>query len=501
MTNDDDPRSTGAGNQPRVLRELIREAQLDAGPDLPWDRIEARLFAHLDENEPAAPPSYGAAHRSTPPYERAVETPIDVAIGQADVAATESHALPTEREPSILPAPLPKRVASARGERPSRWASARWVGVLAVAACFALVWASHNRGSDSSGDPVAVAEPIDVTELPMAPGVPGARDLSALKSGDVVEAAVGPVAFGEAGKLEWTLSAGGRLVVRDGVPASDKAGSTHVVELESGSMRGSLAPSTSATLVVMAGETQVVSLGPGSVFSVTRSSRRLVMHLEHGAASVGRRTRGFDMLSVQDNLADRRAFSAPFAAAFSLDGGNTYEVLPTTASLDAPPSVPAVVAQRGPEPVAEEAVEPPVSAKDDVPASPVAPRPATVASAPPAVASVAAASVAAASASPPVEEPKAPDADPAATVSDSAASSKLVSCIARVRNDRQAKAAEGVRIIVSSTLRASVGDDGSVKSAVFNPPLEPELQGCAVFLLRTKLQPGARVLSIPVSLP
>jgi ferric-dicitrate binding protein FerR (iron transport regulator) len=91
----------------------------------------------------------------------------------------------------------------------------------------------------------------------------------------------------------------------------------HVVELEAGSMRGSLPSTSSGMLVVMAGDTEVASLGPGAVFNVTRSSKRLVMHLERGSASVG-------------TLGQRgagRAFAAPLVAAFSLDGGVSFEVL------------------------------------------------------------------------------------------------------------------------------------------------------------------------------
>ena len=89
--------------------------------------------------------------------------------------------------------------------------------------------------------------------------------------------------------------------------------------------------------------------------------------------------------------------------------------------------------------------------------------------------------------------------DPAATISDSVAASTLISCISKARKERQAKAPEGVSVTVSSTLSVSVAEDGSVKGAVFNPPLERDLQGCAVFLLRSKLEPGARSLSIPVN--
>jgi hypothetical protein len=58
---------------------------------------------------------------------------------------------------------------------------------------------------------------------------------------------------------------------------------------------------------------------------------------------------------------------------------------------------------------------------------------------------------------------------------------------------------EGVEVSVSSTLRVMVRDDGSVQGVTFSPPLQSDLQGCAVFLFRENLGPGARSLSIAVS--
>jgi hypothetical protein len=75
-----------------------------------------------------------------------------------------------------------------------------------------------------------------------------------------------------------------------------------------------------------------------------------------------------------------------------------------------------------------------------------------------------------------------------------------MSCLAGVRAKEQGSSASGVSVSVASTLSVQTREDGSVKSASFNPPLRAEMQSCAVFLFRSKLSGGARTLSVPVSL-
>lgn len=449
-----------APGEPRALRELIREAAEAPPPELDWGRLEARLFAELD----------GQSEGRQPREREAV-----AALGHDVAGDDRPSAVPqvadaqrtSEREPSLLPEPV--------HASPRRARLHRWLGAVAVAAAAGLLWLSGGQLGGGPAAPMVVAEPVDVEALPMAPGLPGARQVASLKAGDIVEAAVGPVAFGEQGVIEWTLSAGSRLVVRDPVPAGGLGSGMHVVELETGSMRGSLPATSAGVLVVMAGDTEVASLGPGAVFNVTRSSKRLVMHLERGSASVG----------MRGQRGAGRAFAAPLVAAFSLDGGVSVEVLEqeTAALLPLPvetePAEPSAPSQAQPAPPAV------------APSAPrhVEPAPASVVGAPAPSASVAAVA------------PQETKVDPAATLSDSVASSTLVSCVSKARKERQAKAPDGVSVTVSSTLKVAVADDGTVKSAVFNPPLERELQGCAVFLLRSKLEPGARVLSIPVNVP
>lgn len=496
---------------PRFLREMTREAALDRVPDLAWDQVEARLFAELDDS--ADPPP---RESFLPGEGRSSTTPVQACPAQSVLPAPRTIISASEPETAVDPAPL---AAASKSARRPRWTS--WVGSIAVAAAAALLWISHGSSTPGAEVPVAVAEPIDVDAIPMAPGLSGSRDLSVLKSGDVVEADIGPLAFGNVDQIEWTLAAGSRLVVR-----KELGSGAHVVELEAGSMRGSVASTASTPLVITAGETEVVSLGPGAVFNVTRSSRRLVMHLEQGSASVGPRGHlfGGDWLEpyrlpiqlspggptsgdpTSGHPTSGRSFQAPVAASFSLDGGSTFEVLPPTAANE-PIEAPRM------SPTSDDSVisdEPHVTPTEDpvallptddarvMPRHPSAPNVAPVPS-PTAKAPLATNETAPTSPASSLAPSEGTDGKDGASTSDSKAASTVVACISRVRDQRQANAAEGVRILVSSTLRVQIADDGSVKSAVFQPPLEPELQSCAVSLLRAKLQPGSRVLSIPVN--
>jgi len=376
----------------------------------------------------------------------------------------------------------------------SRWK--RWFGPLAVAAAVGAVWMSYGHLPSESKSASVVAEPIDTNAVPFAPGMNGARDLNALHAGDIVEAAVGPVEFGQAGAMRWTLSAGSRLTVLEGLQSG-----THVVELESGSMRGSIAPGASIPLVISAGDTEVVSLGAGAIFSVTRSSKRVVMHLEEGSASVGQRGR----------RSEGRMFMAPLVAAFSLDGGSAFELLPTEkVAVDAPSFDPASTSADGTDVLAPRRV---ARAADDEsirevePPSTESPRTQRLPSSTrvePKVTNGPTASneksIAKDRSNDGKAEPGTVDPKSEPRLSDAALSSTVISCIERLRSERQAKAADGVRVLVDSVLTVRVSDDGSAQGVVFNPPLEPSLQSCAVMAYRSKLDPGARSVKVPISL-
>ena len=450
----------------RILRQMVRELADEPVPELPWEKIEARLFSELDD---------GASSRQEPPVTIHAPAPDGVSLAPE-----------LEDRPSAIPATPAARIRAAEDDArhsfvppvqsaaPSRWGRAVVFAAAIAAGLGGLFIASSGREHTA----VAVAEPIDPTSVPQAPGMePGVLDARSLGVGDVVEAALGPLAFGatetagaSSDALAWTLAAGSRAVVRE--PASSSA---HVVELESGSVR--VEASGPRRLVVRAGETEVASVTSGAVFSVTRSSRGLVVHVEVGTVVVGERG------AVASGVAER-TLGAPTRASISLDGARQIEVIPPeVASLTQPP------APRAPE------VDAP-SPVDLVDTSADSPRPSSLGPAPERS---------------PVGTPPAVDApaplSSAAAGAGTAASQKpmgeasIRASLQRCFADVQAKKStnEGVSVSVSSTLRVTVRADGSVQGLAFNPPLQSDLQSCAVFLFRENLGPGARTVSVAVA--
>jgi hypothetical protein len=81
-------------------------------------------------------------------------------------------------------------------------------------------------------------------------------------------------------------------------------------------------------------------------------------------------------------------------------------------------------------------------------------------------------------------------------VSEAALRGTVESCFASVPLPENG--GDEVRVSIASTLRLEVAEDGAIRSAVFAPPLKPELQSCAEFVLRSRLAPGARRVAIDV---
>jgi hypothetical protein len=471
----------------RVLRRMVRELGEEPVPELPWERIEARLFAELEE---------GGAPAATATSLLAPEAALDAADRPSFADADDAR-------PSAMPAaavaPAATAEAASRTTLAPRAAKRApffkryrtLAAVAALAASFGGLFLAADRGREAS-PVVAVAEPIDPAAVPQAPGMaPGVLDARSLSMGDVVEAAFGPLAFGslfptpneprteetETASLSWTLAAGSRAVVRE--PAS---ASVHVVELESGSLRAEA--SGAKRFVVRAGDTEVSSAVGGAIFSVTRSSRGLVVHVERGAVVVGERGVTADPAQKGD-ASSQRLLTGPVRVSIALDGSRQIDVIPDEVAAVAPPAPVDVV----PEDDASRILD--AAPVDDAakPSTPVATAPVENPATPPAPGPT--------SNAPPAGD-KAPAAPAAAgPISEAAIRSAVQRCFADVQSKRSPN--EGVAVSVSSTLRVTVRADGSVQGLTFNPPLQADLQSCAVFLFRENLGAGARSLSVPVA--
>ncbi|MFO0548423.1 MAG: hypothetical protein U0271_08560 [Polyangiaceae bacterium] len=499
MSDSDRPESpstvTPQPGDVRLLRSLVREAAQEPVPELNWDALEARLFADL-EGEASSPELSG------PRRSNAVERPSEIpAERPSQVPAIVAPAVATERESFFEAAPAerpsaPLRAGKRRGA-PRTWTVGVAAAILAAAAVVAGFWVRHDTRVDA---PVAVAEPIDPSTIAPAPGLPGARDLGALKAGDVIEAATGPLRFGQVSgaggastALEWTLLPGGRLRVVEAVGAQDG----HVVELESGALRAASTTQASAPFVVRAGDAEIASLVEGTVFSVTRSSKKLVVHVERGRAAVAPTGACHWQLFSTEGCSEAQIFDSPLRAAVSLDGRSLLETIPAevaAVTTSTAPLAPEVVPPDGSTP---EVTQPRVV----LPVAPTSPRPRIDSVEPAPTAPTVDTSIA--STAPPVVDTSTATATVSAqppVSSEGSVQGRLLACMKKVQSSKQPGTNGQVAVSVNSTLRLTVGDDGSVKGASFNPPLLPELQSCAVFLLHERFTPGARTVTIPVSL-
>lgn len=409
-----------------------------------------------------------------------------------------------------------RRAGDRTVEEPGRARRFTGVGVLvAAAACFAffvgglVAGGSSGKNAPRSGETAEITAErwVDPTDVPMAPGLAGAHDLGALRAGDMVEATAGAVSFGRTDKatqkfVSWTLAPGSRVFVRGGVDDP-----RHVLVLESGSIRADFVGASTPTggaggvvdpLVVEAGDTRVAV--QSSLFSVTRSSKGIVVDVERGLAIVGPRE--------ELGLGSGRLLHEAESGVFSLDGGRIFKSLVpvrtalqpvrTSFGLDGASLDPSVASPvRAPEVGTAEVA---ANEANDAPSGhPVAGRPPLGSRSFPAEPSPA---ESATSVSGPSAGPGEVVAAEPPMLSEGTIHASLDRCFAQVEAQHKAKGApdDGVALTMRSTLRLRVADDGAIKGASFNPPLRPDLQSCAVSLLSGRVAPGARTLEVPVEI-
>lgn len=533
----------------RILRSLVREAAAEEGKTPDWDSLEDRLFARLDEAPTALSRAMDRADdddhdddantavrlSELPGEERVSPDPLpSVAVvarhhdavvhmpGAQTLGAASAHdrveddvarstearstearyaearaaeareaddrrssaAIESYHSPSLMLEPRP------RGAAPMTRRVLGVVGALAVAACLALLIGGVLRRSDSgasgSSNSVSIQEErwVDASDVPLAAGLENVHDAGALRRGDVVEATQGAVAFGLKDQLMWTLAPGSRVRIE----STDMPGGNHVVVLQSGSLRASVAGSARVNpLVVQAGDAMVRVEGTAlpALFTVTRSSKGLAVEMEQGTTLVSALNASGSYSGVGGDVhrlgSRERAFVSLDAREFKLLEPVAISE-PVRTSVTADGLVPSTVDARRPD--APVAPAPTLGEKrvDTAPAS-------TVVGAPSALRSSSAGS-----AEPP---PPAAPTPSEAVLSEASVRTSVASCIDAVMNKQASQG--GVSVSAESTVRFVVDEDGVIRSASFNPPLKPELQACAAPLLRSKVSGGARSIQFPVS--
>lgn len=420
------------------LDALVGEAKREELPDVDWDKVEAKLFPRVERE----------------------------ARAQAALGAYAG----------------PKRA---------------WVGaavVLAAAAALPLFFHRADPGTFDRTDTAVAKKAVAGSMLDKDRNAvvhASARELakgSAVVEGDVLDVRSGRATFARPDPrgVTWSLEDGAQAEVR-------AAGETLILALEKGAIEAQVTPVAAGEAFAIDVEGSRVAVH-GTHLRVERQGNRAIVDLREGVVSIGAPPKSG---STYGDLV-----TAPAHVEFdATDPHGTLKVsheasrVRAAQTLAAPPAE-TVAASRPIRAPFVPAVTPPA-----VPATPAAaptfpstPPRATTPQAPPSAQMAAAQPSTPAPVSSPVPTPAPPtevDPDPEHTI------------IEQVRTcaRKHVEHADGIVITVSSRLELRVGDSGMVTSAVFNPPLSPEVQSCAASVIYgTRFgQPGAVSIGIDVT--
>jgi hypothetical protein len=326
---------------------------------------------------------------------------------------------------------------------------------VAMAAAAALVAVVAGRGHEprqvadrgaspeSAGDILSVdgAGQAVVDGTPVTPGAP-------LRLGDVVEARGAQVTIERPGKLTLILEPGSRMAV------------THVqgaliVALVRGAIDAQVVPVSSGEAFAVDVDGSRVAVH-GTKLRVARTEDRVAVDLSEGVVALGKAPRLGSVLGA--------LVTAPAHAEFA-----SATVLETLTVTHEPSAVREPIARARPEPVGPQAAA--TALESNVP------RPVAAAAAPAHAEGHPFASPAMAP-QPALVEPN-PQGSIAAAVR---------ACMA------ERPRASDITVVVNTTLHLELGDDGSVRAARFDPPVAPDVNGCAAqSIYKTRFAHGGAV--------
>ena len=352
----------------------------------------------------------------------------------------------------------------------------------AAAALIALGVSTAGSGAPTVAAPRGEPVAVDLAQLHAAPGElgeSGARDLAQLDIGDVVVTSDAPLTFRREGVVAFTLAPSSRITVRS-VGNSRGIGTT--VELEQGAIHAEVVPRPASEGLVEAFAVEVARTRVavhGTSFTVGRTGTGIIVDVEHGTVAVGP--------TGNVGVTTGHILVGPSRATFSLDGGATSRFLPREPAQAAPAIVAAAGPLAPPTPLGAPAM---TEAQDPAPAAPGA----HLAAAP----HLAVAAVEPPAAPAPSDAPAAPPAIPAApaALNEVVISARLHECFERAS---LGIADQTNAVSVISVLHLTLQADGSVRSAIFDPPLKAELMACAGSAISGKFVDGNRRIDLPVS--
>ena len=386
-----------------------------------------------------------------------------------------------ERELMLEVAKRDAESAAREAARP-RSAFLQTFAFAAAAALIALGVSTAGGGAEPTAATRREPVTVDIAQIQAAPGEPGAHDLAQVNAGDVIVAGAAPVSFRREGVVAFTLAPSSRITVRS---VGDSHGVGTTVQLEQGAIHAEVTPRAASEGLIEAFAVEVdrtrVAVH-GTAFSVGRTETGILVDVEHGTVVVGP--------AGNVGVTAGHILVGPSRASFSLDGSRGARFLPRDpaplvaaapprdAVALAPPGSADAIAAVNPQEVV--VVAPGVHAA--IPAHvEVAPAlaPAPSATGAPDVAVVAPAIPA-----------------PPAALSEAVIAARLRQCFER---SYASDSGSAVPLSVVSTLHISLQADGSVKSAIFNPPLKPELMACAGRAISGKFAEGNRQIDLPVN--
>jgi hypothetical protein len=347
----------------------------------------------------------------------------------------------------------------------------------AAAALIALGVSTANSGATTATARIAPVA-IDVAKIAAAPGEPGARDLAKLDAGDVIVTSGAPVTFRREGVVAFTVAPSSRITVRS---VGDSRGVGTTIALEQGSIRAEVVPRPASEGLVEAFAVQIESTRVavhGTAFSVGRTETGIVVDVEHGTVAVGP--------TGNVGVTTGHILVGPSRASFSLDGGRTSRLL----ARDPAPVAPVIAAAPA---IAAAPLAGSLAALD-----PQEPAPSLLGVHPAIPAHLTVAAIDAAPAPMPIDAAPAAPAIPAprAALNEVVISARLHECFERAS---LGVADQTNAVSVVSTLHLTLQADGSVRSAIFDPPLKPELMACAGGAISGKFADGNRRIDLPVS--
>ncbi len=352
-----------------------------------------------------------------------------------------------------------KRAERARFDAPL---SRGWTAAALLAAAAAVTAVLWGKGRDDWAAPVAPTAAAGATAGRVVP-VEGEGALTVegatappgavLHLGDVIEARGAPVTVERPGKLTFRIESGSRAVI-------SHVDGALVLALERGAVEAQVVP-------VPNGEAFAVDVGGsrvavhGTHLRVARSGEQVVVDLNEGVISVGDAPRVGDVLGVLVTAPAHAEFAAGHA--------------PGAMSVTHDPA----------------AVRPPVALATPAPEGPAAAAPVEAA---PAHAEASPAHPAAAVRAEPhaAQGPGSPAVAPAPSDPSATIAAAVKACMAEQPH------AENVTVVVSTVLHLDLGDDGAVRSARFDPPVAPDVNGCASPAIYRARFPHGGPVSVPI---